>query len=275
MSLPVLLAVLGAAILHAGWNVLLRGGADRLWSMLVMSVAVALAGLAAVPFVGVPGAAGLRFAALSGLLHVAYNLCLVRTYRSGDFGQSYPIARGSSPLLVTLGAAVFAGETLRPASIAGVLLVSGGIVSLALRDRRAVLGSLPAALATGCCIGAYSLSDGFGVRAASHPMAYIVWSEMLGSGMTAAVLLAVPAVRRARVGRAETLRAAGGGIASLVAYGVVIWAMHTAPMGAVSALRETSVVFAALFGRLFLAETLTGRRVAACVAIACGAACLG
>ena len=281
MTAPVLALVLGAAILHASWNALLRSGSDRLWSMLAMSLAVALAGAALVPFVGLPGAVGLRFAFISGLLHIAYNLFLVRTYRSGDFGQTYPIARGSSPVLVTIGAALFAGETLRPASVAGVLLVSGGIIALAVRDRgqaggsRPIVASLPAALATGCCIGAYSVTDGLGVRAATAPFAYIVWSELLGAAMTAAVLLAMPRVRRVRAARGETAKAAAGGVISLVAYGAVIWAMHAAPMGAVSALRETSVVFAALIGRVFLAESLTRRRLAACLVIACGAAFLG
>ncbi len=278
MTAPILALVLGAAMLHAGWNALLRSGADRRWSMLVMSLAMAAACAALLPFVGLPGPAGMRFAVISGLLHIAYNLFLVRTYRSGDLGQTYPIARGSSPVLVTLGAAAFAGERLGFASLAGVLLVSGGIVTLAVRERRAggrpVLASLPAALATGCSIGAYSVTDGLGVRAASDPFAYILWSYMLGSAMTAAVLLAMKQVRSVRAPLPETLKAAGGGLASLAAYGVVIWAMHLAPMGAVSALRETSVVFAALIGRLFLAETLTMRRVAACVVIACGAAFL-
>lgn len=274
MTGAALALVLGAALLHAGWNALLRGGADRLWSMLVMSLAVAAAGAAAVPLAGLPGGAGLRFAVGSGVLHIAYNLCLVRTYRHGDLGQTYPIARGSSPVLVTLGAALFAGEHLRPASLAGVGLVSGGILALALRERRLAWANLLPALATGCCIGAYTVNDGLGVRAAASPFAYIVWSNMLGGAMTAAVLLALPRVRRTRMPAAETLRAAVGGLASLLAYGAVIWAMHTAPMGAVSALRETSVVFAALLGRLFLAERLTLRRVAACVVIACGAAFL-
>ncbi len=275
MTAPVLALVLGAAVLHAGWNTLLRGGADRAWTMLVMTLTLALTCAAALPFIGGPGPAAWRFAFLSALIHIAYNLFLLRTYRRGDFGQTYPIARGSSPVLVTLGAALFAGEHLQPASIAGVLLVSGGIVVLAVRRRQPVLASLPAALATGCCIGAYSVADGLGVRAATVPLAYLAWSEMLGSAMTAAVLLAIPRVRRVRAPPGELLRAAAGGIASLVAYGVVIWAMHVAPMGAVSALRETSVVFAALFGRLFLHETLTRQRVAACVVIACGAAFLG
>ncbi len=275
MTAPVLALVLGAALLHASWNALLRSGTDRGWSMMVMSLVEALACLALVPVLGLPGGTGLRFAILSGLIHICYNFFLIRTYRHGDLGQTYPIARGSSPVLVTLGAAIFAGEHLNAVSLAGVVLVSGGIIALALRGRRLHAASLPWALATGVCIGAYSVSDGVGVRASADQLAYIIWSCMLGSAMTGLLLAARPSIRRVRASGTEAFKAGFSGIASIAAYGAVIWAMHLAPMGAVSALRETSVVFAALLGRLFLSETLTARRVAACVVIACGAACLG
>ena len=128
------LIILLAAGLQAGWNALLRAGTDKLWSMTVMCIAIALvcAGLALV--LPMPARVSWGLAILSAFLHVGYNLFLVRTYRSGDLGQTYPIARGSSPLLVTLGAAVFAGELPDPIAMAGVLLVSGGIISLAFRD---------------------------------------------------------------------------------------------------------------------------------------------
>jgi multidrug transporter EmrE-like cation transporter len=109
------------------------------------------------------------YAILSALFHVGYNLLLVRTYRSGDLGQTYPIARGSSPLLVSIGAALFAGELPDPISMVGVLLVSGGIISLAFQGRRLGLDSLAYALGTGCFIGAYSVTDGIGVRLAGTP----------------------------------------------------------------------------------------------------------
>ena len=130
------LIILLAAGLHAGWNALLRVGTDKLWSMTVMCISIALVcgGLALV--LPMPARVSWGLAILSAFLHVGYNLFLVRTYRSGDLGQTYPIARGSSPLLVTLGAAVFAGELPDPIAMAGVLLVSGGIISLAFQGRR-------------------------------------------------------------------------------------------------------------------------------------------
>ncbi len=266
--------VLTAALVHASWNALLRSGADRRWSMLVMSGAQALVCSAALPFLGGMALAGWACAVASAVLHIGYNVSLVRAYRTGDLGQTYPIARGSSPLLVTLGAALVAGERLSLPALAGVALVSCGILALAFRGRRLMAESVRPALATGCFIGAYSVADGMGARLSGHAFAYIAWSEMLGSVLTALMFALPSSVRRRRPGRAEWLKSALGGVASVAAYGVVIWAMSHAPMGMVSALRETSVVFAAVLGRVFLAERLTFVRLTACSVIAGGAACI-
>jgi drug/metabolite transporter (DMT)-like permease len=275
MPIEISLIVLLAAVLHASWNALLRAGADRLWSMTVMCIAIALvcAGLACV--VAVPARASWGCIILSALLHVGYNLFLVRTYRSGDLGQTYPIARGSSPLLVSLGAAVFANELPDLVSMAGVLLVSGGIISLAFQGRKLGLDSLGYALGTGCFIGAYSVTDGIGVRLSGTPVGYTVWMCLLWGVMAPPVYAVARDWRSLVRGPREMAIAAGGGIVSLVAYGIIIFAMSLGPMGPVSALRETSVVFAALIGRFFLNERLTVYRVAACIVVAIGALCIG
>jgi drug/metabolite transporter (DMT)-like permease len=275
MSIEISLIILLAAVLHASWNALLRAGTDRLWSMTMMCIAIAVvcAGLALL--VPMPARASWGCAILSALLHVGYNLFLVRSYRSGDLGQTYPIARGSAPLLVSLGAALFAGELPDPISMAGVLLVSGGIISLAFQGRGLGLDSLPYALGTGCFIGAYSVTDGIGARLSGTPVGYTVWMCLLWGIMMPPVYAMVRDWRSLIRGPRETLVAAGGGIVSLVAYGLIIFAMTLGPMGPVSALRETSVVFAALIGRYFLHERLTTYRIAACVVVAIGAVCIG
>ena len=269
------LIILLAAGLHAGWNALLRAGTDKLWSMTVMGMAIALvcAGLALV--LPMPARVSWGLAILSAFLHVGYNLFLVRTYRSGDLGQTYPIARGSSPLLVTLGAAVFAGELPDPIAMAGVLLVSGGIISLAFQGRRLGLDSLPYALGTGCFIAAYSVADGIGVRLSGAALGYTIWMCLLWGVMMPPIYAIARDWRSLIRGPKEMWVAAAGGIASLVAYGAIIFAMSLGPMGPVSALRETSVVFAALIGRFFLHERLTTYRIAACTVVAIGAACIG
>ncbi len=282
MIVSVFAAVLFAAALHAGWNAMLKGTAgDRLWTITMMCVAVTLVGAAATLFVPWPAAASWPYIVASGLLHVGYNLFLVRTYGSGDFSETYPIARGSSPMLVAIGAAVFAGERLDWLPALGIVLVCGGIISLAHRGKGLPLGSLPPALATGAFIAAYSVVDGMGVRAAGDTLAYAAWMAVLWGGpMPVVFVLLRGGVRRGTAallaGSAQRFAAAAlGGWVSLIAYAIVIWAMHHGPMGPVSALRETGVLFAALLGRVVLKEQLGVRRIASCVVIACGAACLG
>jgi drug/metabolite transporter (DMT)-like permease len=266
--------VLSAALLHASWNALLRGGADRTRSMLIINITLGSAGVAMMAFAGLPSAASALYVFASGCIHLVYNALLVRTYRSGDLGETYPVARGSSPALVALGGSLFAGEWMNPIAIAGIGLVCIGIFMLAAAKGRLRQMNLLAALATGVSIAAYTVVDGLGVRASGNWVGF--------TGAIFAFFLAVPMWYLARrrfamfaMPMAEAGKAAGGGLIALAAYGAVIWAMQGSAMGAVSALRETSVVFAALLGAIFLGERLTALRIAACCMIAAGAACVG
>jgi drug/metabolite transporter (DMT)-like permease len=266
--------VLSAAFLHASWNALLRGGADRAQSMLIMNVTVGVAGLAMMAFAGLPSSASAPYVLASGLIHLVYNALLVRMYRSGDLGETYPVARGSSPALIALGGSLLAGEWMNLTGTVGIGLVCAGIFMLAAAKGRLHAMNLPAALATGVSIAAYTIVDGLGVRASGSWVAY--------TGGIFAFFLAVPLWYLARGRRAvfavsmpEAGKAASGGMISLAAYGAIIWAMQGNAMGAVSALRETSVVFAALLGAAFLGERLTAWRIAACCIIAAGAVCVG
>jgi drug/metabolite transporter (DMT)-like permease len=283
--------VLSAALLHASWNALLRGAADRTQSMLVMCVTLGLAGFVMMAMAGLPSAA-IGYVTASGLIHLCYNALLVRMYHKGDLGETYPVARGTSPALIALGGSVFAGEWMRPLAMLGIGLVCCGIFMLAaarageapvewdavpdLAGKRARLHgmNLPYALATGVSIAGYSVIDGLGVRASHDWVAY--------TGGIFAFFLAMPLWYLARHGRKafvttvpEGIKAASGGLISLAAYGAIIWAVQGNAMGAVSALRETSVVFAALLGAAFLKERLTGWRLVACCIIAAGAICVG
>jgi drug/metabolite transporter (DMT)-like permease len=268
-----ILLVLSAAFLHASWNALLRGGADRTQSMLIMNITVGLVGLAMMVIAGLPSSAT-AYVVASGLIHLVYNALLVRMYRSGDLGETYPVARGSSPALVALGGSLFAAEWMDVLGSTGIGPVCVGIFMLAFAKGRLHAMNLPWALATGISIAAYTIVDGIGVRASGNWVAYT-------GGMSAFFLL-VPLWYLARHQRAifalplvEAAKAASGGLISLAAYGAIIWAMQANAMGAVSALRETSVVFAALLGAVFLDERLTRLRIAACCIIAAGAACVG
>ncbi|TXM58431.1 DMT family transporter [Methylobacterium sp. WL120] len=274
MTPAVVALVLFAALLHAGWNTLLRGGTDRLWTMSVMNLAVGGLGLAVALAVGLPAAASWPYAVASGLIHIAYNALLIVTYRTGDLGQTYPIARGASPALVALGAGVFASEVPGTVGAVGIALVSGGILSLSLGKAGLSRGTVLAALGTAATIAAYTLIDGIGVRLSGDWVAYT--AAMFTFHLAFPLWLLLTRGPAALGGTPAALtRAVGGGAASLMAYAAVIWAMRLGAMGPVSALRETSVVFAALLGRFVLKERLTAGRIAACLVIAAGAAMIG
>ncbi|WP_296184113.1 DMT family transporter [Pseudomonas sp. UBA1879] len=270
MPLHILSLVLFAAFLHAAWNALLRSGADQLWSMTIMCVAVASASAIAALFLPLPALESWPYAVLSAVLHVGYNLFLVRSYRAGDMGQTYPIARGSSPVLITLYASIFAGEQVSANALLGIGLVSAGIISLAFKGRKVSMPQLPYALGTGSFIAAYSVTDGIGARLSSTPVAYTVWMCVMWGVLMPPVYILLRDARSLITPRAGFITAFMGGLVSLLAYGIIIYAMSGAPMGAVSALRETSVLFAVLISHFFLGEALTVRKMLACGVIAAG-----
>jgi drug/metabolite transporter (DMT)-like permease len=272
-AIPPLIAalVLGSALLHATWNVLLRSGADRLWSITVMSLMSGAVAAVAVFVVPMPAAASWPYAVVSGLLQIGYCLFLVWAYEKGELGQVFPIARGVAPLLVALGAAALAGERLSILAWTGLALVSSGILGLSLGRERLAAHPTLLALASGGFIAAYMVCDGIGVRLSGHPIGYFAWMSV---AQAAPMLLAYFAIRRrwpaVRPDR-ETVKALGGGAISMVAYGVVVWAMAGAQMAKVSGLRETSILFATILAALFLKERFTARRGVCAVLITAGA----
>jgi drug/metabolite transporter (DMT)-like permease len=271
--------VLLAALLHASWNAMLHGNRDRFLSMTWMSIAIAAISTLVVLFVPWPARAAWPYIGASGLVHIVYNATLVRSYRRNDLAQAYPVARGSSPLLVTLGAALFAHEAIGPLHAIGIAMISGGIIAIALQGQHVSRAGVLAALTTGVTIAVYTVIDGIGVRlSGGQALAYTAWMFMFYwlmpvlfvavRGLTA---LWEP-VREAPLSVGSSLI---GGVVSIAAYGIVIWALQSGAMGTVSALRETSVVFAVLIGRVFLRETVSAKRWLACMIVAAGAICLG
>ena len=266
--------VLSAALLHAIWNAILRGGADRLWSIVVMCATSAVVALPFVLVLSPPSRASWPFIGLSAALQVGYCLFLVRAYRDGGLAQVYPIARGTSPLLVTFGAAVVAGETLTATALVGVAAICMAIVALAFEKARPGVATTLVALATGAFIAAYTLTDGVGARLSGHARAYAAWLFLVQGAAMPLVFVAVRGRSTVSATRRETAKAIAGGVFGTFSYGIVIWALTLAPMGQVSALRETSVLFAAAIGVAFLNEKLTLARIAAALLIAGGAAML-
>jgi drug/metabolite transporter (DMT)-like permease len=271
--------VLLAAMLHAGWNAMLHGNRDRHLSMAWMSILMASVSTVAVLVLPMPAAAAWPYIIASGLVHIVYNISLVRSYRSNDLAVAYSIARGSSPLLVTLGAALFAGEAISLVHALGIVMISGGILTLGLLDRHVSRAGVLTAITTGVLIALYTIIDGIGVRqSGGQALAYTAW--MFLSYWIMPVLFVASRGHSALTSSLKACPAAVfssliGGLVSIAAYGIVIWAMQSGAMGGVSALRETSVVFAALIGRIFLGQEMSAKRWGVCVLVAAGAVCLG
>jgi drug/metabolite transporter (DMT)-like permease len=266
--------VLCAALLHASWNAILRGGSDRYWSIVVICATSVVAALPVVFVVTPPTRACWPFLAGSAVLQDVACLLLVRGYRDGQLAQVYPIARGSSPLMVTLGAVIVAGEQPSVVILGGVALISAAIIMLALEKARPKPATLAVALAIGATISAYTLCDGLGARRSENVTAYTAWLFLIQGTSMPLLFAATRGWPPLAWPSADTWKAVVGGVFGLIAYGVAIWALSVSPMGRVSALRETSVLFAVVIGALFLKERPTPARVLAAMMIAAGAALL-
>jgi drug/metabolite transporter (DMT)-like permease len=272
ITVPVILIVIGAGALHAVWNAIAKSVADRVVVFALIGVAATLGGGAVLALTGLPYRAAIGFAVVSAAIHIGYDLGLMSSYRLGAFNQVYPIARGTSPLLVAFGAYVLAGEHLGAVPLAGVAILAAGLASLALSSGRLTRSELPAigaAVLTGVAIAAYTVVDGLGVRRAHDPLAYAGLLFLLQGP----VFPVVAAFRRPGLTWLTGRTAAKGllaGALSLIAYGIVLWAQTRAPLAEVAAIRETSVVFAALIGMKLFTERFGIRRLAAAVLVAAG-----
>ena len=257
MSLEVGALVLLAAAMHAGWNALIKIQGDRLAVMAVVTAAGSLISLAVLPFVDAPDPASWPLLALTIVLHTGYHLFLPRAYDHGDLGQVYPIARGSAPLLVTLGAVFIAGETMDPAALLGVVCLAVGVMALTF-DKGAGVTKKPRAvlyaLLTGTFIASYTVVDGLGVRQAGSILGFAVWLTV-ADGLLTFLLVSIwkPFAVRQVLHRNWLVGFLGGAL-QVGAYWIIIWALALAPMAMVSSLRETSVLFAAVISTFVLKE---------------------
>lgn len=274
MDAFVFTAVLFAAACHAGWNATIKRTLDPLATTVLISIGAAFVSLAAVPFVALPQAGAWPWVIASVVIHLVYFAALIESYRAGEMGQVYPIARGTAPLLTALASPLFVSERIGILAWIGILLLAGGVILLSLRggrglaklDRRAV----GFAFLTALTICAYSLVDGIGARLAGSAHAYSV-ALFAGIGpvmVVYALIRSGPDEMRAW-GRFWATGLAGGAL-QLGSYGIAIWAMTLAPIAIVAALRETSVLFGALIAVVFLKEPLLANRIVAAVMIVAG-----
>ena len=284
-----------AAALHASWNAIVKSIDDRLTMMAMLGLATSVVCLPVALLATAPPGDAWPFLIGSVAVHGVYSLLLVALYSDTDFNQAYPLARGISPPTVALFAVLVVGEPLGVWQIAGLLVLSAGLLGVALpgsrgrgrvrarsaaRSRRAV----GLAVLTGLSIATYTVLDGLGVRRCGTPFGYGGWL-FVAEGMIVPVVWtwyrldggAGPLVRRLRtprVPRELLVRAAGAGVISVLAYGLVLWAQTRGQLAIVAGLRETSVVFGAAIGAFVFGERLGSRRVAASVLIAAGAVAL-
>ncbi|MGH8128484.1 MAG: EamA family transporter [Gammaproteobacteria bacterium] len=257
MTIQTTALILLAAALHAGWNTLIKINGDRVAVMAIVTFAGSLLSVAALPFVASPDASSLPLLVLAILIHTGYHFFLPVAYDHGDLGQVYPIARGSAPILVTAGAIFVAGEQVSQVTAIGILCLAVGVMALTFDkgnitrlNRRAVLF----ALATGVCIASYTVTDGLGARRAGSALGFAVWLTIGDGVLTFLIALLWKKREMWRVAKSNMKVGIAGGAMQIGAYWIIVWALTVAPMGMVSSLRETSVLFAALISTFVLKE---------------------
>jgi phosphonate utilization associated putative membrane protein len=277
LSGVVIAAVLCGALLHAGWNALVKSSRDKTLDTALVHF---LAGLAVLPFaltLGPPRSQSWPFIAGSMVIHLGYYVALAGAYRHGDLGLTYPVMRGGAPLLVALSSLALVGERLGMLAWLGVTGIAGGVALVGLGRTSHLLEhrrALAYALANAAIIAAYTVIDGLGARSSGDVLRYVLWL-FVADGLPFGLLVAW---QRGVGGRREMLiyargrwpRALAGGLASVGSYGVALWAMTRAPVAHIAALRETSVLFAAVIGWAWLGERFGARRMAGTLAIVGG-----
>ena len=269
MNIGVFGALIVAAILHAGWNALVRRDADRSAATTSVAAGGVVVGVALLPFLPRMAWAAVPYVLSSSFIHIAYYALIARAYRHGELSVAYPIMRGLAPLIVTVAAALFI-ETPGPVVIAGIAVVTAGIVSLGIDGLHRQHGGLAAAVANSVVIAAYTLVDGLGARASGAPETYVAWILIAGGVATVAgqFLTRGSAVALRLVERWPLVLASG--VMGYGAYGIALWAMTVAPIGAVAAVRESSVLFATAIGAVMLREKFGAARWVAAVLVVAG-----
>jgi drug/metabolite transporter (DMT)-like permease len=276
ITLPVTLAVLGAGFLHALWNAMLKqSGGEPLLDTALIVAGGSIVALALLPLVGTPDRAAWPFMVVSAVIHFGYYVTLAGAYRRGDLSFAYPLMRGVAPLIVTVLGIVFLGEHPTATMLAGIALISLGILVIAWYAGGRHTGVAAAwALANALIIALYTLVDGAGTRASLNAAGYVCWLMFLEGLPYLAWIYAT----RGRVAHdymiARWRRGIAGGAASLAAYGIALWAMTQAPVAVVAALREVSVLFAAAIGAWVLKEGFGWKRMVGAATVVAGVAAL-
>lgn len=268
--------VLFAAFLHAFWNAVVKGAGDKTLVLGLIALGHVVPGVALVALAPAPDFASAPYIIASTIIHWGYYLLLNVAYRTGDLSIVYPIARGLAPVLIALGAQVWVGERLPGLAWVGILCVSGGIMVLTRGVFRSGvhLAGLAAAFGAAVIVASYSIVDGVGVRLSGSAIGYIGW--LFTAELIVAIFIFSTRWDRLRAMPPRTIWLGFfGGVVSGAAYGLVLYAKTLAPLGIVSALRETSVIFAAMIGVMWFGEGPKRNRLLAATIVACGIILIG
>jgi len=265
-------AVLGAALMHAAWNALIKSGREPLLDMALLTLAgsllaIAIALVATVP---PPSAAAWPYIAASTVVHIGYYATLAAAYRAGDLSHGYPIMRGTAPLLTATGTWLALGESLSAGATMGVLLICGGVLSLGMAGGGASRQATGWALLNALIIAIYTLADGAGVRVSGDALGYVVWLFVVHGLPFGLGVLAVKRGTFLRHAAKNWRRGFAGALLSGLSYGIALWAMTRAPVAVIAALRETSVIFGALIGAWLLKEGHFRERIWGAAAVLAG-----
>ncbi|SEV88921.1 EamA-like transporter family protein [Cognatiyoonia koreensis] len=272
MSLFVFFAVLGAALLHAGWNAIIKTGGNKQTTMMIFTVWQGLIGLLALMWFPLPTPEVWPWLIASGVIHMFYQLFLAYAYEQGDLSRVYPISRGSAPLIVLVVGAVLLDDIVTPVEYLGVAVLGLGIVTMASgafssgENRKLI----PYALGAACATAGYTLVDGIGARINGNPFAYVGWILFMSGIFFIPAAFALKGWSVAVAPWAVWRRGIIPAGASLAAYAIVVWAMTQAPIALVAALRETSILFAVLIGWLAFGEKMNVTKALAALLIVCG-----
>ncbi len=271
LTWPIIAIVLIGALLHASWNVAVKSSTDKALDTALIHLVGSLLAIPLLYVVGVPPVACWPYIGASVVIHIGYYIALAGAYKHGDMGLTYPLMRGVAPLLVALSATATVGENLSTLSWGGVVGICAGVLVLGLSRHafdhpRAVLF----ALANAVVIAIYTVIDAKGARASGNALQYVVALFVLDGWPFGLLVLWRRGAAVMPYAKARWPVAVGGAMASLGSYGIALWAMTRAPMATVAALRETSVLFAALLGVWLLREPFTARRIIGTCTIVAG-----
>ncbi|HCR58096.1 MAG TPA: EamA family transporter [Raoultella sp.] len=271
MTINVFCILLFAALLHASWNAIVKASGDKMYAAISVSGSAAVIALLLLPFAPQPTLASAPYLLLSSALQVVYTVLVAKTYQVSDMSQTYPLMRGTAPLLVAIVSVVFLGDRLSLLAWSGIGVICLAILAMAYNGRASSRRGVVLALINACFIAGYTLVDGTGVRLSGSALGYTLWSFL----MNGSCLLGWATIARrhevSRYLRQHWHKGLLGGISTMGSYGLALWAMTQAPLAVVAALRETSILFGALIAFVLLKERVIPLRIAAACGIAAGA----